>query len=127
MENTAKVVPTDVAGALPGLTALTSPNFIVEKDGELYLAVAVLKYSEREAEAETDPELRKQKQEGVAQVRRMFEEGLSNGNLDACEVQFAAKTARSSMTASSMVAFSEGDELPPPGMNTEPPGMNTSP
>ena len=122
MENTAKVVPTDVAGNLPGLTALTSPNFIVEKDGELYLAVAVLKYSEREAEAETDAELRQRKQEGVAQVRQMFEDGLKNGNLDACEVQFAARTA-----SASMVAFGEGDELPPPGMNTEPPGMNTSP
>ena len=124
MENTAKVVPTDVAGALPGLTALTSPNFIVEKDGDLYLAVAVLKYSERDAEAESDPELKRQKQDGVAQVRRMFEDGLKNGNLDACEVQFAAKTTASS---ASMVAFGEGDNLPPPGMNTEPPGMNTSP
>ena len=122
MENTAKVVPTDVAGALPGLTALTSPNFIVEKDGELYLAVAVLKYSEREAAAEADPEIKQRKQEGVAQVRQMFEEGLKAGNLDACEVQFTARA-----TASSMVAFGEGDNLPPPGMNTEPPGMNTSP
>jgi hypothetical protein len=118
MTNTVKLVPESVAKHLPGLTALTSPNFIVEKDGELYLAVAVLKYSEREADAERDPALKEQKKQGVAKVRRMFEEGLKASNLDCSEVKFAA-------SASSILESGEGE--PPPGMNTEPPGMNTSP
>lgn len=123
MRNTAKLVPDAVARQLPGLPVLTAPNFIIEKDGDLYLAVAVLKYSEREADAEPDAELREKKKEGVARVRKMFVDGINadHTNLDCCEVEFAGKTAES------MVAFGEGDELPPPGMNTEPPGMNTSP
>jgi hypothetical protein len=119
MPNTAKLVPENVAQHLPGLTVLTSPNFIIEQDGDLYLAVGVLKYSEREADAERDPALKEQKKQGVAKVRRMFEEGLKSSNLDCCEVKFAA-------SASSILESGEGDTTPP-GMNTEPPGMNTSP
>ena len=118
MRNTAKLVPDVAARQIPGLPVLTAPNFIIETDGELYLAVAVLKYSEREADAEPDAALREKKKEGVARVRKMFEEGLGGAKLDCCEVQFTS-------TSASMTAFGEGDS--PPGMNTEPPGMNTSP
>ena len=120
MKRTAKLVPNAAAKQVPGLEVLTAPNFIVEKDGELYLAVGVLKYSEREAAAEADEALRRQKQEGVARVRKMFVDGINadHTNLDCCEAQFAS-------TSASMLESGEGDT--PPGMNTEPPGMNTSP
>jgi hypothetical protein len=116
MPNTAKLVPNAAAGHGPGLNVLTSPNFIIEKDGELYLAVAVLKYSEREAEAETDPRRKEEKKKGVARVRQMFIDGINSDhtNLDCCQVLTSAPAA-----------FGEGDTTS--GMNTEPPGMNTSP
>jgi hypothetical protein len=105
---TAKVVPGAAAGQLPGLEALTRPNFIIEMDGDLYLTLAVLKYSGREADAEPDPGKKDKKKKGVARVRKMFIDGINSPhtNLDCTEVQFG-----------------EG----PQGMNTEPPGMNTSP
>ena len=109
MAKTSRLVPIGAGGQLPqGLTVLHEPNFIIEMDGELYLTVAVLKYSDREADAEPDPGRRQRKKEGVARVRQMFVDGINSPhtNLDCTEVQSGEGSA---------------------GMNTEPPGMNTSP
>ena len=109
MARTSRLVPIGAGGQLPqGLTVLHEPNFIIEKDGELYLTVGLLKYSDREAEAEPDPGRKQKKKEGVARVRQMFNDGINSPhtNLDCTEVL-------------------GGDG--PLGMNTEPPGMNTSP
>jgi hypothetical protein len=116
MPKTAKLVTNAAAGLGPGLNVLTSPNFIIEKDGDLYLAVALLKYSDREAEAESDPKRKEAKKKGVARVRQMFIDGINSDhtNLDCCQVLTSAPAA-----------FGEGDSTS--GMNTEPPGMNTSP
>jgi hypothetical protein len=97
----------------PGREALGRPNFIIEAaDGTLYLTVAVLGYSE--AAAGDDAARR----EGVATVRRAFEEGVANAPLRACEV-----TGRGDAFAGPAPMDEDG----PPGMNTDPLGMNTQP
>ena len=95
-----------------GLKALGRPNFIVEAaDGTLYLTIAALEYSEAAAGDDA------QKKEGVATVRRMFEEGVAQRALRACEVAGPAAREATGLEI----------DVDAPGVNTEPPGVNTNP
>ena len=97
-----------------GLKALGRPNFIIEgADRKLYLAVAVLEYDEAAAAGDAA------KEEGVATVRRMFEEGVARQPLRACEVSGQADAL------AGPTLMDDGDG--PPGMQTDPLGIQTSP
>ena len=103
--------PNNVTVSPPGLTALGSPNFIIEAaDGTLYLSVALLEYSESAAGGDAE------KQAGVANVRRLFEEGVAQQPLRACVVSGPSAAAES---------LAPMDDTKP-GVNTRPFGVNTN-
>lgn len=101
--------PDSVTVDPPGLTALGRPNFIIEAaDGTYYLTVALLEYSE--AAAGDDEE----KKAGVANVRRMFEEGVRESPRRAC------------LVVGPPTSEAAGFAGPAPGVNTRPFGVNTN-
>ena len=105
----ARLVPPGLTGHFAHRRAvLRNPNFIIESGNDLYVVLAVLKYSAVEAQQEPDLLKREQKVAGVATVRQMFETGIKSSHtlLRATDVQLA-------------------DD--PHGVQTEPPGVQTNP
>jgi hypothetical protein len=94
----------------PGQDALGRPNFIVEmEDGFYYLTLAVVEYNE----ANTGGDARKE--EGVANIRRLFEQGVAAKPLRACLV-----VAPAAPEAAGLAGLDGG-----PGVNTRAFGVNT--
>ena len=67
-----------VAGRKP---ALSSPSFIIEKDGRLYVTVAVVEYDAQAANI--TPEQKK----GVAEVQTLFTKAQQQGSVTACPIE----------------------------------------
>jgi len=73
----------DVVRLVSELTALSKPNFLIEKDGRFYLALAVLEYDPDAARSEDE-------KRGIEEVQRLFTDCKVKGSLCACEVQAMA-------------------------------------
>ncbi len=61
--------------------ALSGPNFVIEKDGKLYLAAAVLEYDPNGRELDDD------QREAINLLSRLFEEAYREAPLRAAVVQ----------------------------------------
>lgn len=67
--------------------ALAEPTFIVEKDGVLYITLAVVAYDPRDADTE-------EQKEGVERMRRLFEGVRADSPLPCAQVEFSPGLSR---------------------------------
>jgi len=70
----------DIVHVTKRTEALGSPNFVIEQNGRLYVAVAVLEYDP------DSPGISAEQREGVAQIRRMFERAAKEAPLTGAEL-----------------------------------------
>jgi hypothetical protein len=60
--------------------ALSSPNFVIEHEGRLYVTLALLEYDPKA------PNLSAEQKRGVKQMQQMFKEARQRGSLNAAQL-----------------------------------------